>query len=213
MNTAGQTWKNKRIKKINFVNNSCEKSQGLFFMKKFCIIFLLSIIIILAGVGAVSGSDSGENGQQFIRIHVRADSDDTAAQAVKYQVRDALVRYLTPVVAQAESYEEAANLLALRQDELSAVATAVLQENGFSYGATAALKREEFPTRAYGEWVLPGGEYLALVIELGEAKGQNWWCVIYPPLCFAGQAGVPIVYRSKIAEIIEKWKTAGPGAR
>lgn len=182
-------------------------------MKKVCIFFLLSIIIMLAGVGAFGGTEQDASNGEFIRIHIRADSDDVAAQEVKYAVRDAVVEWLTPLVAQAETYERAATLLSARQAGVAAVATAVLRENGFSYGATATLKREQFPTRAYGEFVLESGEYLALVIALGEGQGQNWWCVIYPPLCFAGQAGVAITYRSKIAEIIESWKKAGAGMR
>lgn len=182
-------------------------------MKKFCIFFLLSFIITLTGFGLRQGGEAGAQPQQFIRIHVRADSDEEGAQAVKYAVRDAVVEHLSPIVAKAESYELAARLLANEQETLAAVATGVLQEYGFSYAASASLRREQFPTRTYGGYTLQSGEYLALVIELGAAQGQNWWCVIYPPLCFAGQAGVPITYRSKIAEIIETWKKEGAGTR
>ena len=89
---------------------------------------------------------------------------------------------------------------------MTEIAAQTLAENGYSYGASVQLKREYFPTRTYGEYTLPAGEYLALVALLGKAEGQNWWCVVYPPLCFAGQSGVPIRYKSKIAEIIEEWK-------
>ena len=68
------------------------------------------------------------------------------------------------------------------------------------------MKTEEFPTRIYGEYTLPAGEYTALIIELGEGAGDNWWCVIYPPLCFSSPSGGKIVYKSKIIEIIETWK-------
>jgi cysteinyl-tRNA synthetase len=81
-----------------------------------------------------------------------------------------------------------------------------LIEKGFAYAARATVRKEYFPTRVYGEYTLPAGEYLALVVELGKAEGQNWWCVIYPPLCFAGEQGVPIRYKSRIAEIIQAWK-------
>ena len=175
-------------------------------MKKFCIIFLLSIIITVTAVGLLGTQPSQPQNREFIRIHVRADSDDEAAQAVKYRVRDAIVTLLTPIVAEAETYEEAVALLVANEQVIAEKATGVLRENGFDYAATAALKRETFPTRTYGEVTLPSGDYLALVVELGRAQGQNWWCVVYPPLCFAGQSGVPITYRSKIAEIIESWK-------
>ena len=121
-------------------------------------------------------------------------------------MRDAVVELLTPLVATAETFAQAEQLLRANEDSIASAATGVLRGQGLDYCAKATHKREHFPTRMYGEWTLPSGEYLALVVELGEAKGQNWWCVIYPPLCFAGQAGSPIVYRSKIAEIIEKWR-------
>ena len=82
----------------------------------------------------------------------------------------------------------------------------ILSKNGFSYGATAKLTAERFPTRVYGEYTLPAGEYTALILELGKGQGDNWWCVVYPPLCFAKPTGGNVVYKSKILEIIENWK-------
>ena len=175
-------------------------------MKKFCIIFLLSCIISVTAIGVFFRKSGGQVQGEYIRIHVRADSDEPQAQAVKYLVRDALVAALTPVVAECESYGEAARTLKEKEGALTEIAAQTLAENGYSYGASVQLKREYFPTRTYGEYTLPAGEYLALVALLGKAEGQNWWCVVYPPLCFAGQSGVPIRYKSKIAEIIEEWK-------
>jgi len=80
-----------------------------------------------------------------------------------------------------------------------------LQEEGFSYGARAQIKQEYFPTRVYDEYVLSAGEYTALILELGKGKGDNWWCVVYPPLCFAA-TNTNVIYKSKIKEIIENWK-------
>ena len=79
----------------------------------------------------------------------------------------------------------------------------VLAENGFAYGARAQLRREEFPARVYEGVTLEAGVYDALIVELGEGAGANWWCVLYPPLCFSAEAtGENIVYRSRIFEII-----------
>ena len=176
-------------------------------MRKLCIILLLSCIITLTAVSVFQHKSGGQVCDEYIRIHIRADSDDAEAQAVKYRVRDEIVKALTPVVAGCESFEEAERCLRAQEERLSALSAQVLKEEGFSYGAKAKVRREYFPTRVYGEYTLPAGEYLSLIVELGSAQGQNWWCVIYPPLCFAGQAGVPIKYKSKIAEIIEKWKS------
>ena len=82
----------------------------------------------------------------------------------------------------------------------------MLARNGFDYAARAEVRTEEFPTRVYGDYTLPAGTYTALIVELGSGKGDNWWCVVYPPLCFAGSSQGNVVYKSKIAEIIENWK-------
>ena len=191
-------------------------------MKKVCIIFLLSIIISLTALGftgvlsgnfsndppryALNGETSAEE-NAYLRIHIRADSNENEAQAVKYRVRDRLVEYLTPLVAEYETKEKAMAGVAAHLSELSAVASEVLLENGFSYGATAALEQERFPTRVYGNYTLPAGEYSALIVRLGSGKGDNWWCVVYPPLCFAADTGDNVIYKSKIKEIIENFST------
>ena len=80
-----------------------------------------------------------------------------------------------------------------------------MQRNGYSYGATAKLKRENFPARSYEGYTLEEGVYEALIIELGEGTGNNWWCVLFPPLCFTPKGeGDTIEYRSKLAELCEK---------
>lgn len=177
-------------------------------MKKICIIFLLSIIITITAFGfpqsgaAVQKEFCGE----FLRIHIRADSNENAAQSVKYAVRDEVVAYLTPVVAECEDKEEAIKRIQTLLLEIATVAEQTLQSKGFSYGARAKITQETFPTRVYEAYTLPAGEYTALIIELGEGKGDNWWCVVYPPLCFVAQANQTIVYKSKIMEMIESWK-------
>lgn len=176
-------------------------------MKKVCIIFLLSIIISLTAIGfsGVGGTQNVEQ-SEYLRIHIRADSNDENAQAVKYLVRDKVVEYLTPLVAEYETKTQAVAGVAEHLVDIEQTAKKVLAANGFSYGAKASVKTESFPTRIYGEYTLPAGEYTALILELGSGKGDNWWCVVYPPLCFASLSGQNVVYKSKILEIIENWK-------
>lgn len=176
-------------------------------MKKYCIIFLTLVIITLTALGFSRGASNASESVQseYLRIHIRADSNEAAAQAVKYRVRDEVVEYLTPLVATYESKTAAVDGVKAHLSEIAAVASRALQKNGFFYGATAELTVETFPTRVYGEYTLPAGEYAALILRLGKGEGDNWWCVVYPPLCFAGENG-NTVYRSKIAEIIRKWK-------
>ncbi len=173
-------------------------------MKNFCIIFLSLFIISVTALGfsGVLQSDNGSNGE-YLRIHIRADSNEGEAQAVKYLVKDEIVEYLTPLVAEYQTKEEALQGIQARLAEIERVAEKVLRKNGFFYGARVKLTRENFPSRTYGEYILPAGEYSALIVELGEGKGDNWWCVVYPPLCFTG--GEDIIYKSKIKEIINRF--------
>ena len=185
-------------------------------MKKSCIIFLLSIIISVTALGfsGIFGQVS-QNGHTmyatneqnaYLRIHIRADSNAENAQAVKYRVRDKVVEYLTPLVANYQTKTQAMQGVAAHLDEIAQIATKTLEEQGFSYGADAELKKESFPTRIYGEFTLPAGEYSALILQLGSGKGDNWWCVVYPPLCFAVPTGKNVIYKSKIKEIIQNFQ-------
>ncbi len=174
-------------------------------MKNFCIIFLSFVIIIVTAVGFSGGATGGEPvPADYLRLHIRADSNDEEAQAVKYEVRDEIVAYLTPLAAGYTSKEEALQGIEENLDEIERIAKNVLQRKGFSYGASARLTRESFPTRAYGEYILPAGEYSALLLNLGRGQGDNWWCVVYPPLCFTSGNG-NIVYKSKIKEVIRRF--------
>ena len=194
-------------------------------MKKLCIIFLLSIIIILTAVGlrkngeaqvpilqnghtmsAMNGKNEVQN--EFLRIHIRADSNAAEAQAVKYYVRDKVVEFLTPLVA--ECGDKAAAMRGVKENlaRIAQVAQKSLREKGFSYGASAELTVESFPTRIYDDFVLPSGEYHALILRLGSGQGDNWWCVVYPPLCFAAPSGQNVIYKSKILEIIRKFRAS-----
>lgn len=176
-------------------------------MKKFCIIFLLSIIISLTAVGFVDGFERKTVcNERYIRIHIRANSNETHDQQVKYLVKNEVVDFLTPVVAECESKVAAERALKDNLSGIERTAERVLKSQGFAYGASACVKTERFPTRVYGEYVLEEGEYLALILELGGGTGDNWWCVVYPPLCFSGSSRVQIIYKSKIAEIIQNWR-------
>ncbi len=178
-------------------------------MKNSCIIFLLSLIILLTAVGFFGNrTETSTLGSEYLRIHIRADSNEPEAQEVKYQIKDEVVAYLTPLVASYTSKAEALAGIESRLPQLSALASGILAQEGFAYAAKAKLTVESFPTRIYGEYTLPAGEYSALIIELGAAKGDNWWCVVYPPLCFAGE-NTQIVYKSKIQEIIRKFYQKG----
>ena len=178
-------------------------------MKNFCIIFLSLIIISLTALGfsgALSnGSENPSVHTEYLRIHIRADSNEGQAQAVKYKVRDRVVEYLTPIVADCQTKAEAVRKMKEALTDIEVVASSVLWENGFEYGASASIEEEMFPTRVYGEYILPAGVYSALILRLGSGEGDNWWCVVYPPLCFVGDENANVIYKSKIKEIIDRF--------
>ena len=168
-------------------------------MKKFCIVFLTLTIIILSGIGLSLPENKTQT--EYLRIHIRANSNLAVDQTVKYRVKESVVEYLTPFIAECKTKADAENMLLFNLNKISAVATQTLKNNGFNYTANALVKNEEFPTRIYGNLQLEKGFYDALIINLGSGEGDNWWCVVYPPLCFVGE-GESLVYRSKIIDVI-----------
>lgn len=128
--------------------------------------------------------------ERVVRLHVLANSDTEADQTIKLQVRDAVMAELTPLLDGITSREEAEIILERSLPALQQTARARLTELGSSDPVAVELAVTEFPTRTYGSFALPAGEYLALRVLIGEAAGQNWWCVAFPPLCAAAVSDV-----------------------
>ncbi len=171
-------------------------------MKKFCIsLFLISIIILTVTLSSGSVNTQSE----YLRIHIRANSNSVEDQNVKYEIKEALVKYLTPFIANCNTKKQAISLIKNKQSVLTKIANEILLKNGFNYLSKVAVRNEEFPTRVYEDLTLEKGYYDAVIVELGRAKGDNWWCVVYPPMCFTGNES-GIVYKSKILEIIKNFK-------
>lgn len=171
-------------------------------MKKICITLLLIFIISLTV--AVSFNKSTLSAE-YLRIHIRANSNSQIDQSVKYEIKDELVNYLTPYIANCNSKTEAINLLNEKRLTLISLTNKVLERKGLDYLSNVVIRNEKFPTRVYGEFTLEEGFYDAVIVELGKAKGDNWWCVVYPPLCFTvNDCGVK--YKSKILEIIKEFR-------
>ena len=173
-------------------------------MKKISVIFaIIFIFVIISGGCANNSRVEGE----LIRIHVRANSDLASDQEVKLAVKQNVVEYLTPVLENQTDFNEALKSVRAEISALEELANQTLRQNGKNYGASVRLTREFFPARAYENIVVESGVYDALIIELGEADGANWWCVIYPPLCFvnANDYGSSFSYKSKILELWQKY--------
>ena len=154
------------------------------------IALLLGVAVcLLSGAKALHTQD--ELADKVVRLHVLANSDSEEDQALKLQVRDAVLDRAEDLLAQSSSRAEAEGKLRGQLLEFERLAEAVVREAGYDYEVTAELTDTEFPTREYEGFTLPAGEYLALRILIGEAAGRNWWCVVFPPLCTAATADVP----------------------
>lgn|GEM_PF-1091113 len=141
-------------------------------------------------------------GEELIRFHVVANSDSAEDQALKVAVRDAILKVVAPKLASAQSLDESRRILT----DLRPTMEAISQEIITAWGRDLEVKTDHgkfiFPTKSYGSLVLPAGEYEAVRVIIGEGKGSNWWCVLFPPLCFIdiehstaqvvdGKAGIP----------------------
>ena len=165
-------------------------------MKKFLNIFKLpkvKMVIILSfllfaytTICAVSYCEniSSNIADSVFRLHVIANSDDKVDQDLKYVVRDNLIDYMNNLCKDCKSKEEAIDIAKTHQEDFYKIASDTIKENGFDYPVKIEIGNFEFPTKHYGDISLPAGFYDALKVEIGEAKGQNWWCVMFPPLCF-----------------------------
>lgn len=122
--------------------------------------------------------------EDLIRLHVIANSDSPEDQAVKLRVRDAVLVYLKPILAECSTPEQAIAEIGNRQQAIRKIANQVLGAQGMPYQAQLEIGRFDFPVRSYGQMVVPAGEYQAVRLLLGQASGRNWWCVLFPPLCF-----------------------------
>lgn len=126
---------------------------------------------------------------EVIRFHVRANSDSEEDQALKLLVRDAILSELGTELALAESKEDARTIMEDNLTRIEEIGATVIKEAGYDYEITAYMTVEEFPMKAYGDLMFPAGEYEALRVDIGNENGGNWWCVMYPGLCFVDTVG------------------------
>lgn len=148
--------------------------------------FLLTLSLILLGalfIAKESLSEEMEIYEKTLRLHIPANSDSVSDQEVKLLVRNAVIDYLEEPLSDCRTKDEAVTKVQLLTDNISFEANKVLQENGKPYTASVSVVTEYYPERSYEGISLPSGSYTSLKIELGEANGQNWWCVLFPQVC------------------------------
>jgi stage II sporulation protein R len=121
---------------------------------------------------------------KVIRFHVIANSDDKKDQELKLKVRDAVLNYIYPVLQKSQNIGQSRNVLLKESGNIKKVAVDEIVKNGFNYSVKVMLSNENFPVKSYGNITLPQGRYEAFRIIIGRGEGMNWWCVMFPPLCF-----------------------------
>ena len=166
-------------------------------MRKYIVTIIIIVALGLIGydrmsrceaIGASAEPDPYQQGiaEKILRFHILANSDSDKDQKVKEKVRDAIGNYLAPQLEEARDLSDTKNIVTRHMDEIVTVAEETLEKEGYSYGASARLATVDFPVKTYGSYTFPAGEYEALEITLGEGNGHNWWCVLYPNMCFQG---------------------------
>ena len=142
---------------------------------------LLSIYMVFSCSYFACAADSVR--KDVVRLHILANSDSKEDQAVKLAVRDALLKTNAEILQEGVTTENVDEHFINSREILTQTAKEVLKEHGFTYDVTVCLTNEYFSTRQYGDLIFPAGEYTSLKVILGEGNGQNWWCVMFPPLC------------------------------
>lgn len=122
--------------------------------------------------------------KKIIRFHVLANSDSLEDQALKLKVRDKVLEYIAPKMAECKTINESKKVLMQNNDNIRKIAQDVVFQKGYTYSVKTELSKVQFPVKEYGTIILPEGEYEAYRILIGSANGHNWWCVMFPPLCF-----------------------------
>jgi stage II sporulation protein R len=122
--------------------------------------------------------------EKLIRFHVIANSDSDEDQKLKLKVRDEIISYLDPMLDKSKSIEESEKIINENKEKIVEISEKVIEENKYKYNVKVELGYSNFPTKQYSNIVLPAGNYKALKVVIGEGTGKNWWCVMFPPLCF-----------------------------
>ncbi len=153
----------------------------------------LTIIVLFFTINIISCAYNYDEVKEYnyedvcntlIRFHVRANSDSAEDQELKLKVKDKIIEYLYPLLEHSESLDNTRKIIENEKDKVEDIARNIICECGYKYEVSSKLSRENFPDKQYGNIILPQGEYEAYVVVIGEGKGQNWWCVLFPPLCF-----------------------------
>lgn len=145
------------------------------------------------------GDEEDEPYSGILRFHVRANSDSKEDQELKMAVKDDVVNYLEPLLKKCGNVEESKDVIVNQLQNIYTTAVNTIVEQGYDYDVKVYITQEMFPAKKYGDLTFPAGNYQALRIDIGQAKGQNWWCVMFPPLCFVDESTAVVSLEGKEA--------------
>lgn len=152
--------------------------------KRFILVSVLLILYVCISAVSYTHAVTTDIADSVFRLHVIANSDSAEDQNLKYIVRDKVIEYMSSISQNASSKEDVIEIAKANLDKIQAIASQTIRENGYTYSVNVEVGNFSFPSKRYGDITLPPGYYDALRIKIGEAEGQNWWCVMFPPLCF-----------------------------
>ena len=168
-----------------------ERECGKMKKKKSMFIILCMLTVLAAGTAHATEKERVDPlqpaiAEKILRFHVLANSDAKDDQNVKLKVRDAVGHMLGQKLKKVTDRAQTEKIVQDHMDEIIETAEKTLHKNGYTYGASARLANVDFPVKTYGDYTFPAGKYRALQITLGKGEGHNWWCVLYPNMCFQG---------------------------
>ena len=153
-------------------------------MKKYLLLLIVSVAFLLLSAYSYVNAVSNNLADSVFRLHVIANSDSEEDQNLKYKVRDSLIEYMNTLTNDMNTKDEVIQIAKEHIQDFKNIAQNVVKENGYDYEVNIEIGNFSFPTKTYGDISFPAGFYDALKVEIGKAEGQNWWCVMFPPLCF-----------------------------
>ncbi len=166
-------------------------------------LFVTGVLMQFYGDAEKKNEQQRAIAKEVIRLHVIANSDSDADQNLKMKVKETVVTYLRGAMSEAENVEQAREIIQTHLREVEEIASEKIREEGYDYRVSTELGESYFPIKEYGDLTFPAGNYQALRVQIGESAGHNWWCVMYPSLCFVDSTYQVVPENSK-----EKLKTA-----
>lgn len=153
-------------------------------LKHFLLILLLLIIFLITTILSYSNEVFAGLQDNIFRLHILANSDSDEDQALKLIVRDDVIKYIEEINTASTTKEQTISNISNHIEDIQKIAKQTIVEHGYNYDVSLEIGNFYFPTKHYGNINLPAGNYDALKINIGNANGQNWWCSLFPPLCF-----------------------------